>query len=81
MLFPINAHMNENVFEFLTGRNMGGRNIITQSTYVENNTFTRISNISQLLTNWGRVTHICVSKLTIVGSDNGLSPDRRQAII
>ena len=25
--------------------------------------------------------HICVSKLTIIGSDNGLSPDRRQAII
>ena len=35
----------------------------------------------QLLTHWGRVTHICVSKLTIIGSDNGLSPDRRQAII
>ena len=32
------------------------------------------------LTLWGRVTHICVSKLTIIGSDNGLSPDRRQAI-
>ena len=32
------------------------------------------------LTHWGRVTHICVSKLTIIGSDNGLSPDRRQAI-
>ena len=30
---------------------------------------------------WGRVTHICVSKLTIIGSDNGLSPGRRQAII
>ena len=30
---------------------------------------------------WGRVTHICVSKLTIIGSDNGLSPRRRQAII
>ena len=29
----------------------------------------------------GRVTHICVSKLTIIGSDNGLSPGRRQAII
>ena len=28
-----------------------------------------------------RVTHICVSKLTIIGSDNGLSPGRRQAII
>ena len=25
--------------------------------------------------------HICVSKLTIIGSDNGLSPGRRQAII
>ena len=30
------------------------------------------------LTHWGRVTHICVVKLTIIGSDNGLS---RQAII
>ena len=29
----------------------------------------------------GRVTHICVSKLIIIGSDNGLSPDRRQTII
>ena len=27
------------------------------------------------------MTHICVSKLSIVGLDNGLSPDRRQAII
>ena len=27
------------------------------------------------------MTHICVTKLTIIGSDNGLSPDRRQAII
>ena len=33
------------------------------------------------ITHWGRVTHICVSKLTIIGSDNDLSPDRRQAII
>ena len=33
------------------------------------------------LTHWGRVTHICISKLTIIGSDNGLSPERRQAII
>ena len=30
---------------------------------------------------WGRVSHICVSNLTITGSDNGLSPGRRQAII
>ena len=34
-----------------------------------------------ILTHWGRVTHICVSKLSILGSDNGLSPGRRQAII
>ena len=34
-----------------------------------------------LLTHWGRVTHICVVKLIILGSDNGLSPGRRQAII
>ena len=34
-----------------------------------------------MLTHWGRVTHICVVKLTIIGSDNGLSPGRRQAII
>ena len=27
------------------------------------------------------MTHICVSDLTIIGSDNGLSPGRRQAII
>ena len=36
-----------------------------------------------LLTHWGRVTHIGVSKLTITGSDNhnGLSPGRCQTII
>ena len=33
------------------------------------------------LTHWGRVTHICVGDLTIIGSDNGLSPGRHQAII
>ena len=33
------------------------------------------------LTHWGRVTHVCVSDLSITGSDNGLSPGRRQAII
>ena len=32
-------------------------------------------------THWGRVTDIGVSELTIIGSDNSLSPDRRQAII
>ena len=30
---------------------------------------------------WGRVTHICVIKLTSIGSDNGLSPGQCRAII
>ena len=33
------------------------------------------------LTHWDRVTHTCLGKLTSIGSDNGLSPGRRQAII
>ena len=39
------------------------------------------NSLSCILTHWGRVTHICVSKLTIIVSDNGLSPGRRQDII
>ena len=34
-----------------------------------------------LSTHWGRVTHICVGNLTIIGPDNGLWPGRCQAII
>ena len=34
-----------------------------------------------VLTHWGRVTHICIRKLATIGSDNGLSPGRHQAII
>ena len=37
--------------------------------------------IADWITHWGQVTHICVSKLIIIGSDNGLSPGRHQAII
>ena len=33
------------------------------------------------LTHWGWVTHIFISELTIIGSDNGLLPGRHQAII
>ena len=42
---------------------------------------TQMQNFHELLTHWGRVTHICVSKLTIIGSNNGLLPCRCQAII
>ena len=34
-----------------------------------------------ILTHWGQVTHVCANELTIIGSDNGLLPGRRQAII
>ena len=34
-----------------------------------------------VLTHWSRVTHTYISKVAIIGSDNGLSPGQRQAII
>ena len=37
--------------------------------------------VIMVLSHWGRVTHICVSALTTIGSDNGLAPGRRQTII
>ena len=38
--------------------------------------------LRQCLTHWGREReHICIGNLPIIGSDNGLSPGRRQAII
>ena len=40
-----------------------------------------VNNAKWLSTHWGQVTHICASKLTNIGSDNGLSPRHRQAII
>ena len=38
-------------------------------------------NLPHYLPRWGRGTHICVGKLVIIGSDNGLSPRRRRATI
>ena len=43
--------------------------------------FYGLQNKISVLTHWGRVTHICVGELTTIGSDNGLSPGRRQAIL
>ena len=37
--------------------------------------------VETAFTHLARVTHICVRQLTIIGSDNGLSPGRRQTII
>ena len=40
-----------------------------------------VNNLNLTLTHWGRETHKCVGNLTTIGSDNGLSPGRCQAII
>ena len=40
-----------------------------------------LANLPFQLTHWSRVTLICVNKITIIGSYNGLSPGRRQVII
>ena len=40
-----------------------------------------ISCITHSLTHWGWVMYICISNLSNLGSDNGLSPSQRQAII
>ena len=54
--------------------------IIVVSTTAYIHCYDRFNGVKVVSTHLGRVTHICVSKLTIIGSDNGLSPDRRQAI-
>ena len=43
--------------------------------------FLELNSLWQGLTHWCRVTNICISKLTIIGSDNGLPSGRCQAII
>ena len=45
------------------------------------NLYVGLSILCAELTHRGRVTQICVNKITIIDSDNGLSPSRRQAII
>ena len=37
--------------------------------------------LKESLTHWGPVTHICIAKLTIFGSDTGLSPGWQEAMI
>ena len=50
--------------------------------YFSNASTTQIYSYDIIAVNcWGRVTHKCISKLTIIGSYNGLSPVGRHAII
>ena len=43
--------------------------------------FTDACQSFKLSIHWDQVTSICVSNLTIIGSENGLSPGRRRVII
>ena len=67
----INAQLVPNLIPTLRWRHMG----------VGVMYLTRPNCLFKELTHGGRVTHISVSKLTIIGSDNSLTPGRRQAII
>ena len=70
----------ENVIKTITLHTLENYTYIVLSGYIISAyIFTHIRQVC--LTHWGRVTHICVSKLTIIGSDNGSSPERRQANI
>ena len=40
-----------------------------------------LTNVCRVVNSSGQVTHICISKLTIIGSDNGLLPHQFQVII
>ena len=44
-------------------------------------TFGRLTRWWRMIRHWSRLTHICVSKLAVIGSENGLAPGRRQTII
>ena len=58
----------------------GPLNLITHSPPVLPHGITSHNELMMVLTQWGRVMHICVNKLTSIGSDNGLLPGWRLAI-
>ena len=68
-------------YAYIDGLVQDRRNSIANALSCTNPLTKCILHVTSHLTHWGRVTYICVSKLTIIGSDNGLSPGRRQAII
>ena len=53
----------------------------THTNEMKLNTVFRVLLYQVLLTRQGRAMHICISKLTIIGSDNGLLPGRCQTMI
>ena len=77
---PLYYNLDESRMKFQSNLNNDGKIIREMGSWIGSNEAEGTAP-SRILTHWGRVTHICVGKLTIIGSDNGLSPGRRQAII
>ena len=59
---------------------LGNQQVAHRTTYIRLKVCRNML-ICKKLTHWGRVTHICVGNLNMIGSENGLSPSRHQAII
>ena len=72
--------LNNNLKAWLK-RTQKGVNLMPEGSVLAPSVYIIVENATHILTLWGRVTHICIGNLTIIGSDNGLSPGRRQAII
>ena len=70
------GHFQTNILQPLIQQNTFG-NVVCQNV----GHFIQASICLLSLTHWFRVTHICISKLTIISSGNGLRPGRGQAII
>ena len=60
---------------------MGRHCLSCPSGLMEPPSITKQCHLQHSLTHWGRVTYICANILTIIGTNNGLSPGQRQAII
>ena len=75
------SQCNQWSFLYKTDNCHPGASFIKRNLLIQHIFYHRSYYINIILTHWGRVTHICVGNLTIIESDNGLSPDRRQAII
>ena len=67
--------------EFISKTYWNGKSISTLLLLMCLEASASLSEQENFLIHWGRVTHICVSKIIIIGSHNGLSPGRRQAVI
>ena len=82
-IFNLRTNVLQIVMKFLRQRNVSTQEGLEPPTFgfMPNGQTIGATMAIHLLTHWGQVTHLCVNKLTSIASDNGLPPERRQAII